>query len=75
MEMHQDAVKPGERSFWSTTSIATGGTAVGAVQLLRRLGADIVAAGFVVDLPDLGGAMKLAGLGVSVRSLISFAGH
>jgi adenine phosphoribosyltransferase len=75
MEMHQDAVKPGERVILVDDLIATGGTAVGAAQLLRRLGADIVAACFVIDLPDLGGAKKLAALNVPVRSLIAFEGH
>ena len=75
MEMHEDAAKPGERVILVDDLVATGGTAVGAVQLLRKLGADIVAACFVIDLPDLGGAKKLADLGVSVRSLISFEGH
>ncbi len=75
MEMHQDAVKPGERVILVDDLVATGGTAVGAVQLLRKLGADVVAACFVIDLPDLGGAKKLADLDVPVRSLISFEGH
>src|ERR1700752_2270527 len=75
MEMHEDAVKPGERVILVDDLVATGGTAIGAVQLLRKLGADIVAACFVIDLPDLGGAKKLETLGVSVRSLISFEGH
>ncbi|HZZ61071.1 MAG TPA: adenine phosphoribosyltransferase, partial [Roseiarcus sp.] len=75
MEMHQDAVKPGERVILVDDLVATGGTAVGAVQLLRKLGADVVAACFVIDLPDLGGAKKLADLGVPVRALIAFEGH
>jgi adenine phosphoribosyltransferase len=75
MEMHEDAVKPGERVILVDDLVATGGTAVGAVQLLRRLGADIVAACFVIDLPDLGGKKKLEEQGVSVRSLIAFEGH
>ena len=75
MEMHKDAVKPGERVILVDDLIATGGTAVGAVQLLRRLDADVVAACFVIDLPDLGGAKKLADMNVPVRSLIDFAGH
>ena len=75
MEMHKDAVKPGERVILVDDLIATGGTAVGAVQLLRRLDADVVAACFVIDLPDLGGAKKLADLDVPVRSLIAFEGH
>jgi adenine phosphoribosyltransferase len=75
MEMHEDAVRPGERVILVDDLVATGGTAVGAVQLLRKLGADVVAACFVIDLPDLGGAKKLAGLDVPVRSLIAFEGH
>jgi adenine phosphoribosyltransferase len=75
MEMHQDAVQPGERVILVDDLIATGGTAVGAVQLLKKLGAEVVAACFVIDLPDLGGAKKLEALGVPVRALIGFAGH
>ncbi len=75
MEMHRDAVKPGERVILVDDLIATGGTAVGAVQLLRKLGADVVAACFVIDLPELGGAKKLADLGVDVHALMTFAGH
>ena len=75
MEMHQDAVKPGERVILVDDLIATGGTAVGAVKLLRKLGADVVAACFVIDLPELGGAKKLADLGVEVHALMAFAGH
>ena len=55
--------------------IATGGTAEGAVKLLQKLGADVVAACFVIDLPDLGGARKIKDLGVPVRTLIAFEGH
>ncbi len=75
MEMHRDGVKPGERVVLVDDLIATGGTAVGAVQLLRKLGADVVAACFVIDLPDLGGAKKLAELNVPVRALMAFQGH
>ena len=75
MEMHEDAVKPGERVILVDDLVATGGTAVGAVQLLRKLGAEVVAACFVIDLPDLGGAKKIEGLGVPVRSLITFEGR
>ena len=55
--------------------IATGGTAEGAVKLLRQMGAEVVAACFVIDLPDLGGAAKLEALNVAVRSLVTFPGH
>ena len=75
MEMHEDAVKPGERVLLVDDLIATGGTAEGAVKLLRQMGADIVAACFVIDLPELGGAQKIRDLGVPVRALVSFEGH
>src|SRR5579875_3188325 len=55
MEMHEDAVVPGERVILVDDLIATGGTAVGAVGLLKKIGADVAAACFVIDLPALGG--------------------
>jgi adenine phosphoribosyltransferase len=75
MEMHEDAVAQGERVILVDDLIATGGTAEGAVKLLRQMGADVVAAVFMVDLPDLGGAAKLRALDVPVRTLVSFEGH
>jgi len=75
MEMHADAVSKGERVILVDDLIATGGTAEGAVKLLRQLGANVLAACFVIDLPELGGADKLRKLDVPVRTLISFAGH
>ena len=52
--------------------IATGGTAEAAVKLLLQMGAQIVAACFVIDLPDLGGRRRLEALGVTVRTLVAF---
>jgi adenine phosphoribosyltransferase len=75
MEMHVDAVKEGERVILVDDLIATGGTAEGAVKLLKQFGADVVAACFVIDLPDLGGAKKIEALGTPVRSLLEFGGH
>ena len=75
MEVHEDAVEKGERVILVDDLIATGGTAEGAVKLLRKLGADVLAACFVIDLPDLGGAEKLRKLNVPVRTLIAFDGH
>jgi adenine phosphoribosyltransferase len=75
MEMHADAVSKGERVILVDDLIATGGTAEGAVKLLRQLGANVLAACFVIDLPELGGAEKLRKLDVPVRTLISFEGH
>ncbi|MGB3387721.1 MAG: adenine phosphoribosyltransferase [Pseudaminobacter sp.] len=75
MEMHKDAVAAGEKVILVDDLIATGGTAEAAVKLLRQMGADIVAACFVIDLPDLGGRSRLEGLDVHVRTLVSFPGH
>jgi adenine phosphoribosyltransferase len=75
MEIHVDAVKPGEKVILVDDLIATGGTAEAAVKLLKKIGAEVVATVFVIDLPDLGGAKKIEALGVPVRSLIAFEGH
>ena len=75
MEVHKDAIKPGERVILIDDLIATGGTAVAAAKLLKSIGADVVAACFVIDLPALEGRKKLEALGVPVRTLIAFDGH
>ena len=75
VEIHEDAVAAGERVLLVDDLIATGGTATAAVHLLRALGARVLAAGFIVDLPDLGGSAKLEALGVRVQTLVSFSGH
>ena len=75
MEMHEDAVTNGERVILVDDLIATGGTAEAAVKLLRQIGANILAACFIIDLPALGGAQKLRALDVPVRTLVSFEGH
>ena len=55
-----DAIKPGERVILVDDLIATGGTAEGAVKLIRQIGAEVIAACFIIDLPDLGGAARTA---------------
>src|SRR5881397_3985895 len=67
MEMHRDAVGPAERIILVDDLIATGGTAEAGVKLLRSLGAQILAACFIIDLPELGGSARLAALQVPVR--------
>ena len=74
MEIHADAIGQGERVLLIDDLIATGGTAVAAVNLLRQIGADVIAACFVIDLPDLGGADKLRELDVDVRTLDQLRG-
>ena len=75
MEMHRDAVASGDRIVLVDDLIATGGTAEAAVKLLRSLGASILAACFINDLPDLGGSARLAPLEVPVRTLDAFRGQ
>ncbi len=75
IEMHADALVKGERVILVDDLIATGGTALAAVKLLRQIGADVIAACFVIDLPEIGGSQKLREAGVEVRSLMSFEGH
>jgi adenine phosphoribosyltransferase len=75
MEIHEDAVAKGERVVLVDDLVATGGTAQAAVKLLRQMGAEVLAACFIIDLPELGGGAKLRALDVPVRTLISFEGH
>jgi len=75
MEMHLDAVKAGEKVMLVDDLIATGGTALAAVQLLKAADAEIMAAAFVVDRPELGGAARLRAAGVPVSTLVAFEGH
>jgi len=65
----------GERVILVDDLVATGGTAEAACKLLQQMGAEILAACFIIDLPDLGGAAKIRKLGVPVRTLVSFEGH
>lgn len=75
MEIHEDAVAQGEQVLIVDDLIATGGTAIAAVQLVSSLGAKVIGASFVVDLPELGGAKKLRARGVPVQALCAFEGH
>ena len=74
VEIHVDAVDPGDRVLIVDDLIATGGTAEAAIRLLRRAGAQVIGASFVIDLPDLGGAGRIAALGVPVQSLVAYEG-
>ena len=75
IEMHKDAILPGERVLLVDDLIATGGTACAASNLIRQMGGELEAACFIVDLPALGGADRLRALNVSVRTLIAFDGE
>ncbi|TPG54839.1 adenine phosphoribosyltransferase [Sphingomonas glacialis] len=73
--MHADALTPGKRVLLVDDLIATGGTARAALRLLRKAGAVVEQAQFLVDLPDLGGADALRSDGITVDSLIAYPGH
>ena len=75
IEIHADVVDAGDKVLLVDDLIATGGTAIAAVGLLRRTGATCDDAAFVIDLPDIGGAGKLKAEGVKVSSLMAFEGH
>lgn len=74
MELHDDALSPGERVLIVDDLLATGGTAEAGIRLCHRLGAQVIGCAFVIDLPDLGGAARLKGLGIPVHALTSFDG-
>lgn len=74
MEIHDDAVAPGERILVVDDLLATGGTAEAGIRLLERLGAEIVGCAFVIDLPDLGGRARLEAMGMEVHALCAFDG-
>jgi adenine phosphoribosyltransferase len=74
IEMHADAVAPGARILVVDDLIATGGTALAGVELLRMAGAVVCQATFVVDLTALGGAARLRDSGVAVTALVAFEG-
>ncbi|SDV48198.1 adenine phosphoribosyltransferase [Chitinasiproducens palmae] len=75
VEIHADACAPGERVLLIDDLIATGGTMMAALNLLRRLGADVVEGGAIVRLPELGGAARLQAAGLPLFTLCDFAGH
>ena len=74
IELHEGAIESGQRVLLVDDLIATGGTALAAVELLRDVGAQIVECSFVIALPDLGGIQRLESAGCSVRWLCEFEG-
>ncbi|MCK0095382.1 adenine phosphoribosyltransferase [Yoonia sp. F2084L] len=74
MEVHDDALQPGEKVLLVDDLLATGGTAEAGIKLIERMGAEVIGCAFVIDLPDIGGRKKLETLGMDVHTLCSFAG-
>ena len=74
MELHDDAIQPGEKVLVVDDLLATGGTAEASIKLIERLGGEIVSAAFVIDLPDLGGRDRLEKMGIDLHWLCAFEG-
>lgn len=74
MEVHDDALQPGQKVLIVDDLLATGGTAEAGIKLIERMGAQVVGCAFVIDLPDLGGRARLEGMGMDVHALTHFAG-
>ena len=75
VEMHTDAVKPGDRVVLIDDLIATGGTMMAGRRLLERLGATVIEGAAIVDLPELGGSARLRDSGLDLFTLVDFEGH
>ena len=74
VEIHDDAIKPGQRVLVVDDLLATGGTAEAGIRLVERLGGVITGCAFIIDLPDLGGRKRLEALGMDVHALCAFEG-
>ena len=75
VEIHTDAIQPGDNVLLIDDLIATGGTALAGIKLMERAGAKVIGCSFVIDLPELGGADRLRAAGHSVHALVAFEGH
>jgi adenine phosphoribosyltransferase len=75
VELHTDAVKPGDRVLLIDDLIATGGTMMAGSRLLEKLGATVTEGAAIVDLPELGGSQRLREAGLPLYTLVDFEGH
>ncbi|WP_374352712.1 adenine phosphoribosyltransferase [Chitinimonas sp.] len=75
VELHSDAVEPGQRVLLIDDLVATGGTMIAAARLIRRLGGQVVEAAAIVDLPELGGSTLVRAQGIPLHTLCLFDGH
>ncbi|MEQ8367563.1 MAG: adenine phosphoribosyltransferase [Roseicyclus sp.] len=74
VEIHDDALLPGQKVLLVDDLLATGGTAEAGIRLIERLGAEVIGCAFVIDLPDLGGRTRLEAMGVPVHAICAFDG-
>ena len=75
LEIHVDAIAPGEKILVIDDLLATGGTIEATAKLIRRLGGEVTDAAFIINLPELGGEKRLNSLNINCYSLVSFDGH
>lgn len=75
LEIHVDAIQPGEKILVIDDLLATGGTIEATAKLIRRLGGEVTDAAFIINLPELGGEKRLNSLNINCYSLVSFDGH
>ena len=75
VELHTDAVKPGDRVLLIDDLIATGGTMMAGTRLLEKLGAEVIEGAAIVDLPELGGSQRLKASGLPLFTIVDFSGH
>ncbi len=75
IEIHVDAIAPGQRVLIVDDLLATGGTAAAAARLVRRAGGEIAGAAFVVELTFLAGRRALHEAGVAPERIVSLAGY
>jgi len=74
VEIHDDALAPGEKVLIVDDLLATGGTCEAGIKLCERLGAEVIGCAFIVDLPELGGRKRLEEMGMDVHTLCEYAG-
>jgi len=74
MEVHEDAIQPGEKILMVDDLLATGGTAEAGIKLIERMGGIVLSSAFIIDLPELGGRKKLEDMGMDVHILCDFEG-
>ncbi len=74
VEIHDDAIQPGETILVVDDLLATGGTAEAGIKLIEKMGGDIIGCAFIIDLPELGGRAKIEALGMDVHVLCEFEG-
>lgn len=75
LELHRDAIQPGDKVLVIDDLLATGGTIEATVKLIRRAGGDVTDAAFIINLFDLSGEARLNAMGINCYSLVAFPGH